>query len=177
MMFGFNQGLFGLAAVICAALYGVKHEARQAEKGLGVLSVAIAEERQALRLLQAEWAMRTEPDRLQKLADQHLDMGPVAARQIVAMPTLSADALPPLDPQSADRPITRAAALDPARRGRDSVVAKGTVAAAPRLILSVRPVAPAQARLAQSSLGQNGRTPASGAATKPGATNPDGEIR
>ncbi len=111
MMYGFNQGIFGLAALICAGLYGVKHEARVTEKDLGRLAVDIEEEREQLRMLQAEWALRTEPERLQQLADRHLEIAPVAPRQILALPTLSPDALPPLDPREMNRPVSAAPRL------------------------------------------------------------------
>ncbi len=83
MISGFNYLLLGSAALICVGLYNVKYETQTAEKDLAALTDKIAQERQQLRLLQAEWALRTEPDRLQRLTEHHLEMVPVSATQIV----------------------------------------------------------------------------------------------
>ncbi len=111
MSHGVNHFLLGMALMICAVLYGVKHEARLTERNVSHLAGDIAQERELLRLLEAEWALRTEPDRLQRLADRHLDMAPVNARQIVTLETIPEAALPPLDPVQLARPIVSAPRL------------------------------------------------------------------
>ncbi|MGF1454124.1 MAG: hypothetical protein ACFB6R_01970 [Alphaproteobacteria bacterium] len=149
MIYGFNQGLFGLAAMICAGLYGVKHEARITEKDLGRLSVSIEEERQQLRLLEAEWAMRTQPERLQRLAERHLEIEPLAPRQILALPALSDAALPPLDADQVHRqgPAGPSAPARLANRGAEPLSGRRVVfsldrpAEGPRLAQNTGPAA------------------------------------
>ena len=65
-------GLVGLVAM----MYVREHAIRQAERDIRKLQAQIAREEETLRLLEVEWAMLTNPARLQRLADRHLKLVP-----------------------------------------------------------------------------------------------------
>lgn len=142
MIHRFNQGLLCLALLICVGLYSIKHEARLTERHLTRLAGEISDEREMLRLLQAEWAMRTEPERLQRLADRHLDMVPVSARQIVTLNTTAGRALPPLDLAELDRPVSEHPAM----------AARGMALSGSRISVALE-AGPAGPRVAQNAGG------------------------
>jgi hypothetical protein len=72
--------LFGVST----GLYHVKYSVDRMERqGLG-LKVKIAEEKSAIRILEAEWSSLNRPDRLQKLSQRHLDLAPVQVSQVVS---------------------------------------------------------------------------------------------
>ncbi len=85
-----NYVLTICATLVCIGLYTVKYDAQQAERSVSALSREIAQERDQLRLLQAEWALRTKPERLERLAGTHLSLAPVRADQIVSLADLPA---------------------------------------------------------------------------------------
>jgi hypothetical protein len=64
-----------LAAVIIGAVitYGMKHQAELAAERVAKLERQIAEEKQAIALLKAEWSMLTQPSRLQTVVERHAD--------------------------------------------------------------------------------------------------------
>lgn len=95
MISGFNYVLLFLVAVICFGLYAVKYDSQQTERTVARLKREIAAEYEELRVLQAEWALRTEPGRLQRLTEKYLDLGPVHASQIVSLTDLPIKEPPP----------------------------------------------------------------------------------
>ena len=95
MISHFNYMLLICATLVCVFLYNVKYDSQQAERELASLSREIAAEREEARLLEAEWALRTEPQRLQRLASHHLEMAPVRAEQIVSL-----EDLPMIEPEA-----------------------------------------------------------------------------
>lgn len=52
------------------------------------LNKQIAQEQAAIKVLRADWAMLTKPDRLQDLAMRHTELRPVAAAQFTQMASL-----------------------------------------------------------------------------------------
>ena len=73
----------GLVIVgLVAGLYHIRYSAEGAARDLDSLHRSIADERAVHRTLQAEWSSLNDPRRLQKLADLHLPLAPLAARQI-----------------------------------------------------------------------------------------------
>ncbi len=97
-----NIALLSAATVICIGLYTVKHDAQQAERDVQALSAEIRKERETLRVLQAEWALRTEPQRLERLTANHLQMAPIEAHQIITLSDLPLPvAFEPLAPPQA----------------------------------------------------------------------------
>ncbi|HHN67335.1 MAG TPA: cell division protein FtsL [Thermopetrobacter sp.] len=90
-------GLMGLVAM----LYVREHATRQAERDIRKLTAQIAREEETLRLLDVEWAMLTNPARLQRLAGKYLKLAPPDARALQpADAALSAIAARPARPQA-----------------------------------------------------------------------------
>ena len=66
-------------------LYSLEHETRGLERDIASQKRGIAEETENMRLLNAEWSSLTRPDRLRALAEQHLGLSTLKARQIVKL--------------------------------------------------------------------------------------------
>ena len=71
-------------------LYSLEHTTRGLEREIAGLKRGIAEEEEYMRLLNAEWSSLTRPDRLRALAEQHLGLSTLQARQIVRIEELGA---------------------------------------------------------------------------------------
>lgn len=71
-------------------LYSLEHTTRGLERKVAKLDRSITDEKESIRLLNAEWSSLTRPDRLQKLAGQHLGLKPLQASQIVKVEELGA---------------------------------------------------------------------------------------
>ncbi|MDW8445456.1 MAG: hypothetical protein RML45_15240 [Acetobacteraceae bacterium] len=99
------------AVLVVAAgllLYKVKHDVRELEEELAGLNRAIQERRDRIHVLEAEWSLLNEPERLRDLAARHLALAPLRADQLAraseAVPRLAfapARALPTADPPPA----------------------------------------------------------------------------
>ncbi len=80
-----------LVACVLAAgfvLYSLEHETRGLERAIAKNQKAISDEREQTKMLNAEWASLTRPDRLQKMAEEQLKLQPVTASQLVTMTDL-----------------------------------------------------------------------------------------
>ena len=64
-------------------LYSLEHRMRANERALAKLDNEITEERELIRLLDAEWSYLTRPSRIERLAREHLAMGPLVPAQVV----------------------------------------------------------------------------------------------
>ncbi len=71
-------------------LYTLEHATRGTERRIGKLDTAIAGEREQIKLLNAEWSSLIRPDRLQKLAAEHLKLEALKSTQIVPKSELAA---------------------------------------------------------------------------------------
>lgn len=69
-------------------LYQLKYQVEGLQDRATALNRQIAEDQRAIKVLQAEWAYLTRPQRLQRLSDQFLHLEPVAVHQIAAMDEL-----------------------------------------------------------------------------------------
>lgn len=79
-----------LAVLVSAyMLYSHEHATRQAERGIARLKAGIADEREQLKLLGAEWASLTRADRLEKLASENLKLEALKASQFAEEGTVS----------------------------------------------------------------------------------------
>jgi cell division protein FtsL len=91
------------AAIVVAvgyAMFQVKYEVMQQESQLARIHRQIAENREAVRVLNAEWSFLTQPARLETLAHRYLDLAPIGTAQlgtIAAIPLRApaAQATPP----------------------------------------------------------------------------------
>jgi cell division protein FtsL len=87
-----------VAGAVALGLYQVKYEVQRLEEELDQVRSDIRQDRVALHVLEAEWAYLNRPERLQRLASKHLDMGPAGAKQVAAVtalpPRISGDEQP-----------------------------------------------------------------------------------
>ena len=70
-----------LAASTGVALFVVKYQVQDLEDKLTEINRQIADSRQAVHVLNAEWSHLNEPNRLRFLAARHLDLGPLENAQ------------------------------------------------------------------------------------------------
>jgi cell division protein FtsL len=66
-------------------LYSLEHTTRGIEREIAKYERGIEEEKENMRLLNAEWSSLTRPDRLRALAEQHLGLSTLKAKQIVKL--------------------------------------------------------------------------------------------
>jgi cell division protein FtsL len=83
MLRAFNIALVFVVLLLAFVLYSLEHRMRAGERALARLSGEITEERETIRLLDAEWSYLSRPARLERLAREHVGMGPVAPTQVV----------------------------------------------------------------------------------------------
>lgn len=69
-------------------LYNLEHATRSAERQIAKTQRQIADTRETIKLLNAEWSSLTRPERIQKLAAQHLALEPTKATQFVSLEDL-----------------------------------------------------------------------------------------
>ena len=74
---------FALAVLAGAVLFRVSQDVQQAENNLAHLKKAIIYEEKTIHVLQAEWDYLNNPQRLEKLAGEYLDLVPVNATQLI----------------------------------------------------------------------------------------------
>ncbi|HVA14075.1 MAG TPA: hypothetical protein VNF99_12550 [Stellaceae bacterium] len=74
---------FCLVVAVGYAMFQVKYEVMQQEQTLAGITKQIADDREQIRVLDAEWSYLTRPSRLARLADRFLHLGGMSAAQIV----------------------------------------------------------------------------------------------
>lgn len=72
-----------LAVSTGLALFVVKYQVQDLEDRLTQINREIAENRQAVHVLKAEWSHLNEPNRLRYLVARHLDLGPLDNAQFL----------------------------------------------------------------------------------------------
>lgn len=97
MLRAFNACL--VLAVLSAAyvLYSLEHSIRGIERQISRSNAAIANEKETIGLLNAEWSSLIRPERLQRLAEQHLKLKHISPDQFVKINELAARI--PAEPQ------------------------------------------------------------------------------
>jgi cell division protein FtsL len=77
--------LLAIAALIGSAVYAysIKYDTIFLSEQVAKLKNQTARERESIAVLRAEWQFLNKPDRLQALADKHLDLAPGSVQQIV----------------------------------------------------------------------------------------------
>jgi len=83
-----------LAAGSGAYLFAVKHHAQMLDDQIADISQASRLDAQRIRVLQAQWALETDPTRLQQLASQFTQLQPMQPAQLVTLAALKTS-LPP----------------------------------------------------------------------------------
>jgi cell division protein FtsL len=79
-----NACLVVTALVSAFILYSLEHATRRTEREIARTQSDMASEREAIKLLNAEWSNLTRPERLQQLAKEYLDLGRIGADQFIA---------------------------------------------------------------------------------------------
>ncbi len=69
--------------VVALQVYGLEHTSRAAGKRLTAIHEEIAEERETIRRLRAEWSYLNTPARLEKLAERHLAHRPEEVARVM----------------------------------------------------------------------------------------------
>jgi cell division protein FtsL len=79
-----------LALVALAyVIYEGKYEARAFDEDIGSLRKDIETERDAVAVLRAEWSLLNRPERIERLAEKHLNLAPARPQQLVTLDTVS----------------------------------------------------------------------------------------
>ncbi len=84
--------IFALASLAGAALLHTSQSVQRAEEEMAVINAEIEKERDAIRVLNAEWEYLNRPERLEKLASEFLDLvppGPDAVQDSMMMEAVS----------------------------------------------------------------------------------------
>jgi len=76
-----------LAALVGFALFQVKYEVQSMEEKISRTLHLMAEEKESLHILKAEWTYLNEPKRLQTLAEKYLDVVPMEGQQVATVLT------------------------------------------------------------------------------------------
>lgn len=74
-----------LSFALLSAIYSVKYETWQLKREARQLEARIDEEKRAIATLRAEWAYLTRPERIERLAREHLKMAPAKPGQIIVL--------------------------------------------------------------------------------------------
>ena len=93
-----------LVIAVGYAMFQVKYEVMQQEETLARLNKDIADTREQIRVIDAEWSYLTRPDRLKRLAARYLNLAPIAAAQIGDLASV---------PERADAPAALVSAPNP----------------------------------------------------------------
>lgn len=87
--------------VVSYGLYNLKYEVEDLQDHANGLRSRMEEDRRAIKVLEAEWAYLSRPDRLQKLSQKFLVLQPTVARQVGGVADLR---LKPMDDILAPQP-------------------------------------------------------------------------
>lgn len=89
---------FACFAVAAYALYMVKFSVQNLQHEVAQTQKQLAQEKESLHLLNAEWAYLNRPERLRRLADTHLNLVPLDSRRmenLALLPAASSDVMAP----------------------------------------------------------------------------------
>jgi cell division protein FtsL len=109
-------------AVVAYGLYNLKYKVEDLQEHAEALREQMDEDRRAIKVLEAEYAYLSRPERLQRLATKFLDLGPTAASQVGDMADLRLKPVPGLD---AEDPVVDSAEADSPKAGQQSAEAYG----------------------------------------------------
>lgn len=108
---------FCVVVAVGYAMFQVKYEVMQQEQTLASINKQIADDREQIRVLNAEWSYLTRPSRIEELSARFLHLGSVNAIQILPLSAVPerADAGAPLAaspaPSSAPAAVPHLAAV------------------------------------------------------------------
>jgi hypothetical protein len=96
-----------LFAVVSYGLYQLSYEVQQLEKDLDTLNRNISNNKESIRILNAEWAYQNRPDVLQAMATKHLPLLLIAPYQVADVDELAEITLSSLENQPQPVPVPR----------------------------------------------------------------------
>ncbi len=91
-----------LFAAVSYGLYQLSYEVQELEKDLSSLNENIAENKESIRILKAEWTYQNRPDVLQALAGKYLPLLLIAPYQVASVGDVP---YPPIDPKQFSVPV------------------------------------------------------------------------
>ena len=103
MMRFLNSALVVAILVSASIVYGLERQSRLADGRLAKIRGEIAEEREQIRRLRAEWSHLNTPARLEQLAVKHLEHQPSPVSQVIKLDEVS-ERVPGLTPGSEPAP-------------------------------------------------------------------------
>jgi len=113
MMRVINAAAVAVTLMLAFGLYHVTYETQAERRDMHRLAGDLERERDAIRVLEAEWSLLNEPKYLQRLVQERTELEPLQPAQIVTM---------------ADLPARRAAVPHAVPRAADGVPAGGSAA-------------------------------------------------
>ena len=87
-----------LALGAAIAAFTVKYQVRDLEDQLAATQSAIADSREEIHVLKAEWSYLNRPERLADLADRYLELSPMAPAQMASLIDVPLREVPAIDP-------------------------------------------------------------------------------
>lgn len=78
----------GLMLATAAALYRFKDQAAAIDAHIDEMRMQIAQERETINVLRAEWNYLNQPGRIQKLAERYLDLEQLEVEQLATLADL-----------------------------------------------------------------------------------------
>jgi cell division protein FtsL len=99
-----NACLVMTVLISAYVLYSHEHATRQSERAIATLKKDIAAERERIKLLGAEWASLTRPDRLARLAAENLKLEPLKASQFAEEGQIAARIPPRIEVSASGEP-------------------------------------------------------------------------
>jgi hypothetical protein len=91
-----------LLVLVSFELYNGVSRVKAQQDQLKELSASIVREREAIRVLKAEWTYLNQPERLQTLAREHLPLAPTDTSRIVVLASLPLKGAAPVAPNVVD---------------------------------------------------------------------------
>lgn len=140
-----------LAAVCGTLLFHTSQEVTDGRTALRNMERELLREEESLRVLQAEWSYLNQPERLEKLAREHLELSPLHGKQFARISDINER----VDEQAlaAAAAADTTAAIEPAAGAQPATEAAAPVAAKPTPVKAAAPkpaaVKPASAPIAQ----------------------------
>lgn len=96
--------ILAIAALVVSAswVYKIKFESTQQVERVARLRGELRKQRDAIATLRAEWTQLDRPDRIERLAQQHLKLGPINVSQYDPLDKLPERPVPIVPPGTAD---------------------------------------------------------------------------
>lgn len=117
---------FCIVVAVGYAMFQVKYEVMQQEQTLAGINKQIADDRDQIRVLDAEWSYLTRPSRIEQLASRFLHLSGMNAAQIVAIGDLPLRAPAPAALMTQPNAVSPSpAASTPAAGARLAAIAGG----------------------------------------------------